>query len=90
MSHFFVYILRNPRGKIYIGQTDNLTKRLGQHNDPENTLSKHTKRHPGPWQLIHAESFENRTGAMQREKELKSGKGREWIHSCLIPGLGGC
>jgi len=27
--HWFVYVLRNPDGKLYIGQTDNLR----QHND---------------------------------------------------------
>src|SRR6266496_2024070 len=30
---WFVYVLRNPDGKLYIGQTDNIPHRLHQHND---------------------------------------------------------
>ncbi len=48
---WFVYVLRNPDGKIYIGQTDNVPHRLYQHNDPTHTLTRTTKRFRGPWQL---------------------------------------
>jgi putative endonuclease len=34
--------------------------------------------------LIHTEKFETKQQALLREKELKSGKGREWIWSELI------
>lgn len=36
-----------------------------------------------PWKVIHIEVFENRKMAAMREKELKSGKGREWIKDKL-------
>jgi predicted GIY-YIG superfamily endonuclease len=32
----FVYILRNPDGKIHIGQTAEIAFCLKQHNDPDN------------------------------------------------------
>ena len=32
-----IYVLRNPDGKIYIGQTDNVPHRWYQNNDPIHT-----------------------------------------------------
>ena len=84
---FHVYVLVNPRKETYVGQTDNLTRRLTQHNDPGFRGSLHTKRHPGPWTLLHSESFPTRSAAMKREKELKTGKGRDQIRRWLA---GGC
>ena len=83
---FFVYILANPDGKTYVGQTDDLQRRLSQHNDPECRLTLHTKRHKGPWKLIHHEQFPIRAEAMRRERELKTGKGRDWIRQVLLKG----
>jgi putative endonuclease len=83
---FFVYILLNPEGKAYVGQTANLNLRVAQHNDPECRLALHTKRHPGPWRLLHSETISSRRAAMHRERELKSGKWREWIRRELLRG----
>jgi len=89
--HFYVYVLLNPKDEIYIGQTNDLTKRHSQHNDPANDLSKHTKRHPGPWRLIHAESFSTRFEAVRREQALKSSQGRAWIRETFLAfKAGGC
>jgi putative endonuclease len=84
---FFVYVLLNPQGKTYVGQTADLERRLNQHNDPTCRLTLHTKRHPGPWRLLHFEEVSSRSAAISRERELKSGKGRESIRGVL---LGGC
>ena len=73
---FFAYVLLNPQGKTYVGQTSNLPRRLTQHNDAHCRLTLHTKRHPGPWQLLHSEQFATRSAAMRRERELKTGKGQ--------------
>ncbi|HPO17511.1 MAG TPA: GIY-YIG nuclease family protein [Candidatus Hydrogenedentes bacterium] len=81
---FVVYVLQSESsGKIYIGQTADLQKRLQQHNDPNCHLTLHTKRNPGPWILVHSEHYPTRTDAMRREKILKSGQGREWIHALV-------
>jgi predicted GIY-YIG superfamily endonuclease len=45
---FFVYVLQNPEGQTYVGQTCDLSCRLAQHNDPDCRLTQHTKRHRGP------------------------------------------
>ena len=83
---FFVYVLLNPQGKTYVGQTADIERRVAQHNDPQCRLTLHTKRHIGPWRLLHSEEFSTRSAAMRREKELKSGKGRVWIQRELLNG----
>jgi putative endonuclease len=79
---FKVYILYSPsHNKIYVGFTSNLEQRLLSHNE----LGKKgwTIRYR-PWKLIHTETYETKPEAMFREKELKAGKGREWIWNELI------
>jgi len=63
---YSVYVLLNPQGKIYVGQTRDLTRRLSEHNDPEYRGTLHTKRHSGPWRLVHQEEFSTRGEAMRR------------------------
>ncbi len=74
----------NPEGEIYVGQTSDLEKRLRQHNDPNYKPTMHTKRRAGPWKLVYYETLETRAEAMRREKQLKSGKGREWIKTVVL------
>jgi putative endonuclease len=82
---YYVYILQSQStGKTYVGQTDDLERRVAQHNDPDFKLTLYTKRNKGPWKLIHYEEFETRAEAMRREKYLKSGQGREWIRDNLL------
>jgi putative endonuclease len=83
---YSVYVLMNPQGEIYIGQTNDLPHRLAQHNEPKYRGTLHTKRHPGPWRLVHQEEFETRAEAMRRERELKSSRGREWIRQHILEG----
>jgi putative endonuclease len=80
---FFVYVIQNPDGKRYIGQTDRLEWRIYQHNDPAHTLTRTTKRFPGPWKLIYSEELPSRSAALSREKSLKSGQGRAWLKQLL-------
>ncbi|HAV12246.1 MAG TPA: hypothetical protein DCX06_01955 [Opitutae bacterium] len=72
---FHVYVLENPRGRLYIGHTDDVERRLRQHNSPEGKehLGKYTHRN-GPWRLLGSELLTTRAEAMRREKELKSWK----------------
>jgi len=46
-DRYYVYVLRNPAGTHYIGLTDDLARRLTQHNSG---ASKWTKA-KGPWKL---------------------------------------
>ena len=80
---YTVYVLYSKQhDKLYIGFTSNLEARLKSHNE----LGKKgfTVRYR-PWKLIHTETFGNKTDAMRREKQLKSGQGRAWIRKHLLP-----
>ncbi len=77
---FTVYVLRSESsGRRYVGQTDDLPRRLREHNDPDHNPRKFTSRNPGPWAVVHTEEFRTRAEAMKREKWLKSGSGRAWM-----------
>lgn len=76
---FSVYILQSETtAATYVGQTEDLERRIAELNDPDNRRTLYTKRRKGPWKLLHAETFSTRALAMKRERELKSGVGREW------------
>ena len=77
---YCVYILQNSKGNIYIGQTNNLERRLRYHNENKNLA---TKRLGGPWRIVHEEICNTRGIAMKRERYLKTGKGREFIKNIL-------
>lgn len=49
-------------------------------------MTLHTKRHSGRQCLFHFEEFATRLDGMRREKELKTGKGLEWIRRVLMHG----
>ena len=74
---FVVYVLYSEKAKCkYTGYTSDIERRLKEHN--EGLLGKFTKG-KGPWKLIYQEKFENKRAAIIREKELKTGKGRDHI-----------
>lgn len=82
---YYVYILHNEESdKIYIGQTDNLERRLKQHNDSEFDKRSFTKLNKGKWKLVHKEVFLTRREAMRREKQLKSSRGRDFIRKIIL------
>ena len=64
---------------IYVGMTNDLDRRLCEHNNGENRSTKAYK----PFILIYSEEFENRALARIREKYLKSGVGKEFLKSLL-------
>ncbi|AFN73884.1 GIY-YIG catalytic domain protein [Melioribacter roseus P3M-2] len=73
---YTVYVLYSRRfNKIYIGQTENLERRLSEHN---NGISTYTRRYM-PWEVIYTEEYSTRPEALKRERQLKSQKGREFI-----------
>ena len=64
---FYVYILQDDSGKIYIGYSNNLRRRLIEHQKQRVYT---TKRMLGP-QLIYYEAYPTRESAREREKKLK-------------------
>lgn len=81
---FWVYVLcSQTTGKRYTGQTEDLDRRIAEHNSTEHNPSKSTSRNAGPWVLIHSEQFMTRAEAMAREKWLKGGTGRRWLDELI-------
>ena len=88
MANFCTYVLfSRSTQETYVGQTEDLARRLLEHNDPLNRRSFHTKRRPGPWLLVYSETHNSRAEAMKRERFLKTGRGREWIQGNLAAWL---
>jgi putative endonuclease len=57
----YVYILKKRKdGEIYIGYTDNLKRRIKEHNAGNNV-----------WELVYYEAYKARKDASLREKRLK-------------------
>lgn len=67
---FYVYILRTSSNTLYIGQTNNLEKRLKEHQGKSAKSAKYT-RYFSSLKLVYSEEFQTRKDAMQRESELK-------------------
>ena len=70
---YYVYILKSEKsGQWYTGYTNNLRKRLSQHNLGKSTWTKKGI----PWQLIYYEACLNCEDATARGEYLKSGPGK--------------
>ncbi|MFC1750881.1 GIY-YIG nuclease family protein [Pseudomonadota bacterium] len=67
---FFVYILRTSANTLYVGQTNNLTKRLEQHSSKSPKGAKYT-RYFKSLELVWQEKHKTRSSAMKKEAKLK-------------------
>ena len=67
---FYVYILRTSSNTLYIGQTNNLEKRLKEHQGKSGKSAKYV-RYFDFVKLVYSESYQTRKEAMRREIQLK-------------------
>ncbi len=67
---YFVYILRTSSNTLYIGQTNNLEKRLKEHELKKSKGAKYMK-YFDSFELVYQEEYPTLTEAMKREKQLK-------------------
>lgn len=73
-----VYAIKSSSsGRIYIGQTENMERRLMEHN----TGRVRSTIMGRPWVLLRTEEFDTRAGARWAERRLKASKGRreKWL-----------
>jgi len=68
--HYFVYILRTNKNTLYVGQTNNLDKRMGEHKDKLGKGSKYIRAFDS-FSIVYTELFPTRSTAMKREYALK-------------------
>jgi len=67
--HHFVYILECADGTLYTGYTNNLQKRLKEHNDSKRGARYTSGRRPVA--LKYSEKFSTVGEALKREAEIK-------------------
>jgi len=72
---YVVYVLKCADGSMYIGQTNDLERRISEHKKGLNVWTKSRL----PIQLVYLEPFNSREEAVNREKKLKTGFGRKWL-----------
>lgn len=78
---YCIYVLRSlTDSSIYIGMTNDLSRRIKQHKLGQVRSTK-SKR---PFKLIYKELLKSRSEARSREKYFKTGFGRELIKTSFI------
>lgn len=77
----YTYVLESLKnGTKYIGSTEDLKKRLVQHNSGVGSI--YTKRNY-PFKLIYYEAYLNKKDSIKAEKFYKTGYGREILNGKL-------
>ena len=73
---FYTYIIQSEKtGKYYIGSSEDVQKRLQQHNWSRTPSTKSGI----PWKLVYTEKYNTRTEAVSREYAIKKKKSRKYI-----------
>ena len=77
---FYVYVLQSIKnGRLYTGFTNDLRKRLNEHNSKKSTYTKDR----GPYDLIYYDACKVKGDAEARELYLKSGMGKRYLKNRL-------
>jgi putative endonuclease len=80
MRKYYVYVLLSIADRqFYVGLTDNLPKRLLEHDSGQ----VNSTRHRIPFELLYWEGCLNRSDAARREKYLKTAWGKRYLKTRL-------
>jgi len=80
MKYYYTYVLYSYKDrKLYTGYTVDLGNRLSEHKNGKVFSTKHRL----PVELIYYEVCLDKDDAKQREKYLKSGKGKKYLKNRL-------
>lgn len=80
VSEYWVYIIESEKdGRWYIGQTNDLARRVRDHN---RGYSNYTKKFR-PWHLYASKIFTDRAEAMRVERRIKNFKSRSLIEEYI-------
>ena len=78
---FYTYAIKSQKnGRLYIGSTDNLKRRLTEHN---RGIGGAYTRNNKPFDLVYYEAYNDYSLAKKAEKFYKSGYGREILKGKL-------
>ncbi|MBU4312817.1 MAG: GIY-YIG nuclease family protein [Candidatus Omnitrophica bacterium] len=77
---YYVYVMKSLKdNELYTGFTDNLERRIKEHNNREEVSTKSRV----PFKLIYFEGCLNKKDAIAREKQLKTGRGKKYLRDRL-------
>ena len=77
---YFVYILYSKiLDRFYIGTTNNIERRLAQHNRPHKGYTNSGQ----SWILLYSEQFVSKKDALIRELYIKKKKSKEFIEKLI-------
>ncbi len=80
MKCYYVYVLLSIIDKkLYIGYTNNLKRRIKQHNEGKTDSLKNRR----PLKLIYFEAYFDKKDAQDKERFYKSGRGHEVLYKIL-------
>jgi putative endonuclease len=73
---YYNYVMQSRKnGNLYVGYTNDLQKRLKEHNQGLNKSTKSSR----PWKVIYYESCLDKDDAERREVYLKTNQGQRLI-----------
>jgi len=79
MSYTVYALYSESLDLIYVGQTNNIVKRLLDH---KKGYSKYTSRSKD-WKIFYSEIKETRSEVLKRERQLKTTRGRAFLRESL-------
>jgi putative endonuclease len=80
---YHLYILYSKSlDKYYVGHTNNLTRRLSEHNSGQTKSTRSGK----PWILVYTDEFNSNLEANKEEIKIKKMKSRKYIESLINSG----
>jgi len=76
----WVYVIQHVEtGDLYFGKTNNLKRRIVEHNGTRRER-RATKRRTGVWRYVYAEMYRSKADADERERKLKDhGSNKRWL-----------
>ena len=78
---YIVYVLQSLKdGKRYCGLTDDLIRRLAEHNSGKVTSTRPRR----PFVIEYQEKFDTRVEAREKEKYFKTSAGRRFLDRHII------
>ena len=79
MSYCVYAIKSEIDSRIYVGMSQNVEKRLKEHNNGRVFSTKGYR----PWHLVYSEKCSDRIHAREKEKYYKSGYGKEHLKNII-------
>jgi len=79
---YYVYVLKSKKdGKYYTGYTENLERRIQEHNRGKSRSVKGR----GPFEVVWVERYDSKSEAMRRERVIKKYKGGRVFKKLITP-----